>query len=255
MTLPVAETAASQAAPPAPARPAPLASRIVDTFLSPGKVFEQFREGPAPWLGPVLVCVAVLVALTALRPLFITDAQVIDFALEKMGEMGAQQLPTAEQMQTQLAIQTVLGTAFAGLWMFLRVWLAGLVLFAIYGLMMGGRNQVRPYAAVASHAFLVGALGYVVVTALQYATGRLDVTMDAALLAPGLDPKGVAAGVLHALTPWSVWTAALLALGGATLNRRRGWLGVAALLVSLQLALALVFTLLTHLAGSRAAAG
>jgi hypothetical protein len=85
MTLPVAETAAPAAASPAPARPAPLAARIVDTFFSPGRVFEQLREGPAPWVGPALVCAALLVLLTALRPLFITDAQVIEFALQKMG--------------------------------------------------------------------------------------------------------------------------------------------------------------------------
>jgi hypothetical protein len=255
MTLPVAETAAPPAASPAPARPAPLASRIVDTFFSPGKVFEQLREGPAPWVGPALVCAALLVALTALRPLFVTDAQVIEFALQKMSEMGMQQLPTSEQMATQLTIQTIFGTAFAVAWMFARVWLVGLLLFGLYGLAMGGRTDIRPYAAVASHAFLVSALGSLLVTALQYATGRLDITLDAALLAPGLDPKGVAAAVLHALTPFSVWTAALLALGGATLNRRRGWVGVAALLVSLQLALTLAFALITHLAAGRAAAG
>jgi hypothetical protein len=255
MSLPVSETAAAPATSPPPARAAPLASRIVDTFFSPGKVFEQFREGPAPWLGPVLVCATLLVALTALRPLFITNAQVIDFALGKMSEMGARQLPTPEQMQTQLAIQTVLGTVFAAAWMFLRVWMVGLVLSGLYGLVLGGRGDIRPYAAVASHAFLVGALGFALVTALQYATGRLDVGMDAALLAPGLDPKGIAAGVLHAVTPWGVWMTALLALGGATLNRRRGWLGVAALLFSLQLALSLAFVLVTHLAAGRAAAG
>ncbi|HVG44241.1 MAG TPA: YIP1 family protein [Longimicrobium sp.] len=255
MTLPVAETAAPTAASPAPARPAPLASRIVDTFLSPGKVFEQFREGPAPWVGPAVVCAVALVVLTLLRPLFISDAQVVEFALQKMSEMGMQQLPTPEQMATQLTIQTVIGTASAVVWMFLRVWLVGLILFGVYGLMMGGRTEIRPYAAVASHAFLVGALGYVLVAALQYATGRLDLTMDAALLVPGLDPKGVAAGVLHGITPWGVWQVALLALGGATLNRRRGWVGVAALLFSLQLALTLAFTLLAHVAGSRAAAG
>lgn len=253
MTLPVAETAASPAASPPP-RPAPLASRIVDTFFSPGKVFEQFREGPAPWLGPVLVCVAVLLLLTLLRPLFITDEQVVDFALEKVSEMGMQ-APPREQLASQLAIQTVFGTVFTALWMVLRVWLWGLLLYAVYGLMMGGRSGIRPYAAVASHAFLASALGYVLLTALQYATGRLDVTMDAALLVPGLDPKGVAAGVLHALTPWGVWTAALLALGGATLNRRRGWVGVAALILGMQLALVLAITLLMHMAGSRGAAG
>jgi hypothetical protein len=255
MTLPVSETAAPPAAPSEPVRPAPLASRIVDTFFSPGKVFEQLRDGPAPWLGPVLVCAVLLVVLTALRPLFITDAQVVEFALEKMSQMGMQQLPPPDQLATQLTIQTVFGTVATVFWMFARVWLVGLILFGLYGLMLGGRTEIRPYAAVASHAFLVSALGALLVTALQYASGRLDLTLDAALLVPSLDPKGVAAAVLHAITPFSVWLIALLALGGATLNRRRGWLGVAALLLGAQLALALAFSLLMHLAGSRAAAG
>ena len=255
MTLPVTETAAAPAASPAPARPAPLASRIVDTFFSPGKVFEQFRDGPAPWLGPVLVCAAVLVALVLLRPLFISDAQMVEFTLEKYREMGVQQIPTPEQMATQLTFQTVATIVSAVVWVFLRVWLVGLILFGLYALLMGGRNDIRPYAAVASHAFLVSTLGFAVLAVLQYATGRLDLTLDAALLVPGLDPKGVAAGVLHAITPWGVWLVALLALGAATVNRRRNWIGTAALLFSLQLALALAFSLLMHAAGSGAAAG
>jgi hypothetical protein len=48
---------------------------------------------------------------------------------------------------------------------------------------------------------------------------------------------------------------ALFALGGATLNRRRGWVGVAALLLSMQLALALAFALLMRVAQGSAAAG
>jgi hypothetical protein len=255
MTLPVGETVAPAAAPSAPARPAPLASRIVDTFFSPGRVFAQLRDGPAPWVGPVLVCAALLVALTALRPLFITDAQLIDYALEKMSQMGAQQLPTPEQLGTQLTLQTVFGTVMGVAWMFARVWLVGLILLGIYGLLQGGRTDLRPYAAVASHAFLVSALGYLLVTALQYASGRMDLTLDAALLAPSLEPGSVVAAVLHAITPFGLWLIALLALGGATLNRRRGWLGVAALLLAAQLALALAFSLLVHLSGSRAAAG
>jgi hypothetical protein len=255
MTLPVAETAAPEAASPAPAPPAPLASRIVDTFFAPAQVFERFREGPAPWVGPALICAALLVVLTALRPLFISNAQVAEFALQKMSEMGVKQLPTPEQMATQLTLQTLVATVFGAAWMFLRVWVVGLILFAVYGLMLGGQTRVRPYAAVASHAFLVSALGYLLVTALAFATGRLDLTLDAALLAPGLDPTGVAAGVLHAITPWSVWLVALLAVGGAAVNRRRGWVGVAALLLSAQLALALVLSLVAHLAMGRAAAG
>lgn len=255
MTLPVAETAPPESVPPAPAPPAPLVQRVVDTFFSPGQVFERFREGPAPWVGPAVICAAVLVAVIALRPLFITDAQMVEFTQQKMSEMGMQQIPPPDQLATQLTVQAAVGMVGGALWCFLRVWVVGLILFAVYGLMLGGQTRVRPYAAVASHAFLVSALGYLLVTALVYATGRLDLTLDAALLAPGLDPRSVVAGVLHAITPWSVWLVALLAVGGAAVNRRRGWVGVAALLLAAQLALAFVFSLVAHLAMGRAAAG
>ncbi len=255
MSIPVAEAPAAPGTPPAAAPPAPLASRIVDTFFSPVKVFEQLREGSAPWVGPVLVCAALLVIVTVVRPLFISDQQMAEAALQQMRSMGMKELPSAEEMAGRMSMQSLIGLPFAVAWAFLRVWLVGLILFGVYALALGGRNQVRPYAAVASHAFLVPTLGICLVAALQYATGRLDLTLDAALLAPGLDPDGVAARVLHGITPWGVWFVALLALGGATVNRRKGWLGVAALLLSLQLALVLAFALVAHMAQGRAAAG
>lgn len=255
MSLPVAEAPAAAGAPPAAPPPAPLATRVVDTFFSPVKVFEQLREGPAPWVGPVLVCAALLVIVTLVRPLFISDQQMAEAALEQMRRMGVQTLPTAEEMAGRMSKQALFGLPFAVAWAFLRVWLWALVVFAVFALGLGGRNQIRPYAAVASHAYLVPTLGFCLVAALQYATGRLDLTLDAALLVPGLDPAGVAAGVLHGITPWGVWFTALLALGGATVNRRKGWVGVAALLFSLQMALVLAFALVTHMAQGRAAAG
>lgn len=255
MSTPVAATAAPPAAPaPAPAPPAPLASRIADTFFSPARVFEQFREGPAPWLGPVLVCVALVLLVIAVRPLFISNQQMAEAGIEQMRQMGAQQLPTAEELAARMPVQTAIGAVFAVAWLFLRVGVVGLILFGVYALALGGRNDLRPYMAVTSHAFVVSTVGFLLVAALQYATGRLDLTMDAALLAPGLEPGSVLARVLHGITPWGVWLVALLALGGATINRRKGWLGVAALLFALQMAMVTAFALLTHLAAGRAAA-
>lgn len=252
MTIPVAEAPAPHAAPP-PQQP--LVSRVVDTFLSPGNVFEGFREGKAPWLGPVLVSVAVMIVIFAVRPLFISDQQMAEFAIEKMREMGAQQLPTTEEMAGQMAMQTIIGGVFTIAWLFIRVGLVGMILFGIYALALGGRNDIRPYMAVTSHAFLVSTLGYLVLAALQYATGRLDLTLDAALLMPGADPDGLLAKILRGITPFGVWLVALLALGGATINRRKGWLGVAALLFALQLVLATAFAMLGQMMAGRGGAG
>lgn len=254
MTIPVAEASAPQAAPPAPPRPAPLASRVIDTFFSPGKVFEQFREGPAPWLGPILVCAALFIVVALIRPLFISDQQMAEFAIAKMREMGAQQLPSADEMAGRMMMQTVIGSVFTTAWMFIRVALVGLILFGIYALALGGRNDLRPYFAVTSHAFLVSAVGLTLVAALQYATGRLDLTLDAALLAPGASPDGLLVKVLHGITPWGIWLVCLLALGGATINRRKGWVGTAAVLFALQMVLVVGFALLMQMAAGRAAA-
>ena len=253
MSSSTVESAAVPAAP-APARPAPLASRIVDVFFAPTKAFEQLREGKAPWLGPVLVCIALMLLVMAARPLFISDLQMAEAGLEQMRQMGMQQLPSVDELAAKMTQQTLIGAAGTVVWLFLRVGVVGLILFGVYALALGGRNDLRPYVAVTSHAFLVPTVGFLVVAALQYATGRLDITMDAALLAPDLDSGSVLARVLHGITPWGVWLVALLALGGATINRRKGWVGVAALLFALQMAMVTAFALLTHMAAGRAPA-
>jgi len=252
MSTPVLETAAPAAPPEAPPRPAPLASRIADTLFTPTRVFEQFREGPAPWLGPVLVCVAAAVVLTAIRPLFISDRQMAEFALARMAEMGQQNLPSADEMAGRMGIQNVLGTLFVSAWLFLRVFVFGALLAMIYGLLMGGKTALRPYVAVASHACLVSTLGFVVLAALQYASGRLDLVLDATVLM-GPEPGAVLSAIGHVLNPFTLWLIALLAVGGAVVNRRRGWLGAAAILFALQLAMFTLFALGGELLKARAA--
>lgn len=252
MSTRVLEAAAPAAPPEAPPRPAPLASRIVDTFFTPTRVFEQFREGGAPWLGPVLVGVAALVGMIAIRPLFISDRQLAEFALGRMAEMGSQNLPSADEMAGRMGMQSVVGGVFLSAWLFVRVFVLGAILAMIHGLLMGGRTALRPYVAVASHAFLVGTLGYVVLTALQYASGRMDLVLDATVLM-GPEPGPVLSAAGHVLNPFGLWLIALLAVGGAAVNRRRGWAGAAAILFTLQLAMFTLAALGGELLKARAA--
>ncbi|HET7231438.1 MAG TPA: YIP1 family protein [Longimicrobium sp.] len=252
MSTNLLETAAPPAPPAPPARPAPLASRIIDTFFAPTRVFEQFREGPAPWLGPVLVGVAAMVLMMAIRPLFISNQQMAEIALEKMSQMGAPNLPTVDELAAGMTRQSVVGGVFLTAWMFIRVFMAAALLAMIHGLMMGGRTALRPYAAVASHAFLVSVLGDLVLTALRYASGRLDVALDATVLM-GPEPGALLSAVGHVLSPFGLWLIVLLALGGATVNRRRGWAASAAILLALQLGLFVAGALLGEMVKARAA--
>src|SRR5262249_10417911 len=151
--------------------------------------FEQFRDGSAPWFGPVLVSLGVLVLLIALRPLFITNRQFAEFMVQKAAEMGQPNLPSVEQMEARGWVQVAIGAFVGVIWLVIRPLLVGGILAALYGLLLGGRAQYRSYVAVASHALLVSTLGFLVVGALQFATGRLDLALDASLVL-GPDAKG-----------------------------------------------------------------
>jgi hypothetical protein len=257
MSTPTAEAAAPDQAPPAASvPPAPLASRLVDIFFAPSKVFEQFREGPAPWLGPTLVCVAATLVMIALTPLFISNRQAAEFALQKMSEMGTNpNLPSVEEMAARMPLQYAIGAVAASIGIFLRVWIMALVLWGVSAVLLGGRAPLRAHAAVASHAFVVSTAGEVLVGLLRFATHRLDLTLDAALLAPGVESGSVAASLLHAITPWGLWLVVLLALGAAVVNRRKSWAGVAVVLLTLQLALVVAGSLFMHMLKGRAAGG
>lgn len=250
MSTSVLETAAPSTPAESP-RPAPLASRIADTFFAPTRVFEQFREGSPPWLGPIVVSLVVMVAVLALRPLFISNAEMAEFTLQKMSEMGQQNLPTAQEMEQGMMIQTVAGAVGVIFWIFMRVIVAAGLLALIYGLLMGGRAGFASYLAVASHACLVSTLGFVVIAGMQYASGQMELMLDATLLM-GDDPGVVLSAIGHVLSPFGLWLVVLLAMGGAAVNRRRGWAGAAAILVALQFGMFLATGMLTAMLTSRA---
>ncbi|HEX2203319.1 MAG TPA: YIP1 family protein [Longimicrobium sp.] len=252
MTASSLDTAAAPPEAPA-ARPAarPLPVRVADTFFSPGKLFAELRDageaGERAWLGPVLVSLVVLLALTLATPLFFTPLEVAEFARQQAVDAGRQNLPPAEQMAGQMEVFRWVGTAFFAAWTFARPFVVGALLAGIFGAFFGGNAKYRMYVSVASHAFLVSALGALVGSALMFASGRLDVALSLAVLAP--DAGGVARGVLNALTPFSLWMTALFAYGAATVNRREGWIGAAVILLALQVAVAAAMAALGGMGG------
>lgn len=242
MTATSLETAAPDAPAAAPA-PRPLPARVADTFFSPDRLFAGLRDagerGERAWWGPALLSLAVLLGLSLMVPLFFTPLDLAQFAREQAAASGRENLPPAEEMAGQIAVMRWVGTGFLAVWSLLRPWVVGALLAGLFGALFGGSARYRMYVSVASHAFLVSTLGAVVGSALMFASGRLDVAVSLAVLAP--DATGVVRGVLGALTPFSLWMAALFAYGAATVNRREGWLGAAAVIVALQVAVAAVF--------------
>lgn len=233
---------AASAASPAASEAAPRSSfpqRAVDLFFTPGRLFAELRDDARSraWLAPVAAALAVVVIVEALRWVLVTDRQLAEAALAQMSRMEGSARPTLEQLEqgavfSRIAILVgfVVTTALFPFFLALVSW----VLFTV----LGGRAGYARHLAVAAWASLVATLGYAFTSALQFASGRLDLQLDLALLVPDASP--VLAGVLHALSPWTVWTLLLVAYGGAVVGGRRDWKLPAAVLLAICAAFGLV---------------
>jgi hypothetical protein len=195
--------------------------------------------------------------MLALTPLFISNQHAAEFMLQKMSEMGTApaNMPTVDEMARRVPFQYAMGGVAQIIFTFVGIWVFALVLWGISALMLGGRAPLRSYAAVVSHSFLIPTLGAVLVGVLKFITGRMDLTLDAALLAPGVESGSVPAALLHAISPFSLWLLVLLALGAAVINRKKSWIGVALVLFTIQMALAAGGSLFMQMIKGRAGGG
>lgn len=233
--------------------PSSLPGRVADLFFSPGKLFEEVADDSrtGAWLAPILVGFLFVVLVEGLRLALVSDQQLMDFSLEQARRMGQTATPPPGAMEAQAVLTRAFFLAGGLVSTAVMPFIVGAVLWVLFGVMLGGNAGYLKHVAVAAWASLVTSLGYLVVSLLQFASGRLDLTLDLAVLAPGLEP-GPLLGVLRALSPWAIWWVLLLALGGAVVNRRRGWGVPAAVLFAVLIGIGLVGGLLMGLAGGAA---
>jgi hypothetical protein len=227
---------AASAAQPAASEAAPRSSfprRAADLFFTPGRLFAELRDDgrAAAWVAPLAAALLVVAAVEALRWVLVTDRQLAEAALAQMSRMNTSgPRPTLEQMEQGAVFSRI--AIMVGAFVSTAIW--PLFLAAVSWLLftvLGGRAGYGRHLAVAAWASLVGTVGYAFTSGLQFASGRLDLQLDLALLAPGASP--VLAGVLHALSPWMVWMLLLVAFGGSVVAGRRGWAAPAAALLAL----------------------
>lgn len=193
----------------------PLPSRVLDTFVSPRRLFAGFRHH-TPVMGALALStlVALVVAGTLPGELFLEQAR---DAVTRRGEPVTVTSPPAEiirwgrylAMLSALAMHPLLVLAVAGL------------LTLLFGVLGGGRAEFRQYLAVAAHALLVAAAGSLLAIPLRWATGDADAGWSLGWLMPAQHP--FLAVLLSALDPFVLWTLALLALGASQLEPRFSW--------------------------------
>ncbi|HEX8691660.1 MAG TPA: YIP1 family protein [Longimicrobium sp.] len=238
-----------------PPRPSSLPQRVADLFFSPGRLFAELREDDraAAWLAPILVGFLFVAVVEALRLALVSDQQLMDFSLEQARRMGQTATPPPGAMEAQVAMTRVFFLVGGLVSTAVMPFIVGAILWVLFGVMLGGDAGYLKHVGVAAWASLASSLGYLVISLLQFASGRLDLTLDLSVLTPDLEP-GPLLGVLRALGPFTIWWVLLLAIGGAVVNRRRGWGLPAAVLFALVIGIGLVAGLLMGVAGGGAGA-
>lgn len=185
--------------------------RAVQVFVAPGALFRRLRRDPA-WMGML----ALLVVLSLLS-VYLMPAELMEQLLRS--QMG----PEVTEADVQRALELSRPMAWAGAVLgppAVTAALAGFLYFT-YTLVLGGEGTFRQLFSVSAHGMLVSTVGGLVVLPLMVASGDPQVRLALHLLVPGLDPDTYLYSLLHGLNVFSLWTAAVLAVGvGAVYERR-----------------------------------
>lgn len=135
-------------------------------------------------------------------------------------------------MLTALATHPLFALALAG------------VLSLVFTVLAGGRATFRDHLAASSHAFLVPALGMLLVLPLQRLTGDPDAWFTPALLLRPSD--SLAFHLAEGIDLFSLWMLGLAGYWAGSLNPKVGGARGAVILIVLYLALDLATVLLTR---------
>jgi hypothetical protein len=218
-----------------PARPSPLASRIVKLFVSPGELFEEFRE-TAPWAGALGVTLAISIA-ASLAVFFLVSpdsfAELIraDF-LAKTG-----QTPPDDMVAKIVPQARIMGLVVSVFGPFVGALLIAVVLLLVSRFAMGGNGTFNQYLAVTTHVQVMLALGSVLVAPLIFMKHDPSINLSLTLLFSDLTQKSPLFGLLHALDVFHVWGLVLFGIGIAKVDGRRSWVPSTLVLAAVYLAL------------------
>lgn len=208
---------------------APLPRRVLQTFVAPRDLFQGFREH-APWVGPLLIALAVQLLMVAALP---DEAfrESVEGAVTRRGEP----VTITSDLETIARYGRLLGMLSALVYVPLAALVSAGLLALVFSFVLRGEGTVRQYLAVVTHAGLITALGALVALALSRLRGAQVEPVSPALL-PFLGPEGLAYRILSGVDLFTVWALVVAALGVSMVNRRRSWAGAAAILLGLYLA-------------------
>ena len=211
--------------------PPPLPRRLLDAFFSPGKMAREMAADPR-WVGALLVSIGLIALATWLTPPELFAEMQRRAALER----GVEMPPMTDQSLRIIRIASVVGGSIAfGVMSFI---LSGLYT-VIFAFVLGDEGRYKQYLSIFAHAAIIPALLSLGLVPLRIAAEDAQFSLNLASFAVFL-PRGYFLNVLRMMDLTQIWSTLVVALGVRAIDSRRSFASAAAILLAVQLAVALV---------------
>ncbi len=190
-----------------------LPQRLLQVFFSPGGLFTALREKPV-WFGAL----AVGGFLAVLSVVLIPTELWVEITRNQLIAQG-QEVPAAlESTGSIIRIFSVLGGGiFFFIWAF---FLTGIVTL-VFSFLLGDEGRYVQYLSVVGHAFIISALGALLMVPLRLSQGDPSVTLSLGTFAFFME-EGYPLRVLKMLDLFSLWSYAVMAIGVTKIVPKRG---------------------------------
>ncbi len=193
----------------------PLWRRVIDVFVSPGKLFESLAANPR-WLGAVIVGGIFITLSSALIPLDLIESMIRAQMLERGQEMPA---GPAQMAKVGKIVGTVMGSVI-----FLLISLVvGGICTLVFGFILGDRGKFRQYFAATAHAFLIYAIGALAITPLRITARDPQLLLSPGNALQGILPDGYLLNVISLLDVFGIWAYLVLAIAVTRIDSKRGF--------------------------------
>lgn len=197
---------------PAPAELPSLPRRLLMVIVSPVELFRILRERPVA-LGPLILGAVLVGAGAALIPIDVME----DAIRSQMLELGQDIEGGATTMARVTWVTSIFGPLI--FWPLMATVTAA-VYSAIFLFAFGWEGRFRQYFSLVAHAFLVVAVGTLLVAPLRALAGDPQLTLSVGSFF-GFLPDGVLLQFLELLDLFNLWSYVLLGLGAAVIDGSR----------------------------------
>jgi hypothetical protein len=217
-----------------------LATRLLQTFVSPGKMAETVAEHPR-WIGALLVGALLMSLSVAVLPLEVLEEAQRRAVIARGGTM--QEIPES----ARAVIRTV-SIVVPAIFFVVIAFVAAAVNTFIFTFVLGDEGTYKQYLAVGVHAAVIPMLAAVLLAPMRIAAESPNLTINLSTFLVFL-PEGYVSNVFQAIDVTQIWSSLVTAMGIHAIDRRRSFGSAATIQLALVVLLALGAAFLLTRAG------